>query len=214
MNFKETFPLQVVINLDKRPDRYKICVEEEFPKLGITPIRKPGVIFTQAGNAYSAGVIGCLLSHYSILQAALSLNTSVFIFEDDVHLIGLNALEVLDWACEELGELQWDMFYAGANILKPFKKVTKYLAKLEHAQSTVCYGVNKNFIEKLLSYIDLTTIRKPIDLIYADDVIPYNNCYITIPMMAYQRDNFSDIEGQEVKYSEYLGKRYWDNFIE
>jgi GR25 family glycosyltransferase involved in LPS biosynthesis len=213
MNFKELFPLQVCINLDKRPDRYKICVEEEFPKLDINPVRKSGVVFTQTESPWWNGAIGCLLSHYDILRAAYLLNTNVFIFEDDIHLTD-NSFDILHYASEELGNVEWDMIYAGANILKPFYRVTDHLAKLSHAQSTISYGVNKKFLEKLLSYIDLQKIDAPIDVVYADRVIPNHNCLITIPMLGIQRDSYSDIENTNVKYSEYLEKRYWDNFRE
>jgi GR25 family glycosyltransferase involved in LPS biosynthesis len=214
MNFKETFPLQVFINLDKRTDRKGICIKDEFPKIGISPIRKSGVVVTDAPTKWWNGTLGCMLSHYQILQSALMLGTNVFIFEDDISFIGDDTKTQLDKACEELDLVDWDMFYISANILKPFYQKTKFLAKLNHAQSTVAYGVNKNFLEKLLFYIDLSRIEKPIDVIYADDVIPNNNCYITIPMLGVQRDSFSDIESKEVNYTSYLEKRYWDNIVE
>ena len=210
MNFNELFPLTVVINLDRRPDRLKICREEEFPKIGINPIRKSGVVVEQIENSWWRGTVGCLLSHYHILQSAMLLNTNVFIFEDDVQFLD-GAKENLESVCKELSDIDWDMVYIGGNILKPFYKVSNHLAKLNHCQSTVSYGVNKNFIEKLFSYIDLQQISKPIDMIYADDIIPYNNCFISIPMLAIQRDSFSDIENQNVEYSNYLEKRYWEN---
>jgi GR25 family glycosyltransferase involved in LPS biosynthesis len=214
MNFKELFPLRVVINLDKRPDRLKICMEEEFPKLDIVPIRKPGVLFTESNNNWINGTIGCMVSHYHILQSALLLDQNVMIFEDDIKFLGLNTLEVLDMCCEDLDKMEWDMFYGGGNILKPFYKVSDRLAKLSHCQSTVFYGVNKKFIPELLKYIDLKNIRVPIDVIYAERVIPNHNCFISYPMLGIQRDSYSDIELQEVKYSEYLQKRYWDNLKE
>jgi GR25 family glycosyltransferase involved in LPS biosynthesis len=212
MNFKELFPLQVVINLDKRPDRLKLCVEEEFPKLEITPIRKPGVLFTQTNNSWWNGAIGCMISHYEILQSALLLNTNVVIFEDDIHFEKNNTLEILNLSCNELNNFNWDMLYGGANILKPFYKVSNHLAKLSHAQSTIFYAVNKNFLEKLLNYIDLQKINSPIDIIFADKVIPNHNCYITIPMLATQRTDFSDIEQKIVSYNDYLERRYLENF--
>lgn len=213
MNFKELFPLQVVINLDKRQDRLKICREEEFPKIGINPIRKPGVIVEQIEHPWWRGAVGCLLSHYHILQSAMLLNTNVFIFEDDIQFLD-GTKENLELTCEELSKIEWDMFYIGGNILKPFYKTSDHLAKLNHCQSTVSYGVNKNFIEKLLSYINLQQISKPIDMIYADDIIPNNNCFISIPMLGIQRNSFSDIENQTVEYSSYLEKRYLENFRE
>jgi GR25 family glycosyltransferase involved in LPS biosynthesis len=214
MNFKELFPLQVVINLDSRPDRYKICVEEEFPQLKISPIRKSGFVPDNIDHPWWRGDVGCMVSHYQVLQAALNLNTNVFIFEDDIHFKENNTLELLDLACNELSYMQWDMVYLAGNILKPFHKVTQHLARLSQCQSTCGYGVSKYFLERLLSYINLSHITKPIDLIYADDVIPNHECLITIPMLGIQRDSYSDIEGREVKYSDYLEKRYEENYRE
>ena len=159
------------------------------------------------------GAIGCMISHFEVLEAAACLNTSVFVFEDDVSFMGKDTARDLRLACHELEKLDWDMFYIGGNLLKPATQVTPHLAKLAHCQSTVAYGVNKNFVKTLLGYINLKHIERPIDMIYADMVIPNHNCYITVPMLAIQRDSFSDIEGKEVKYSEYLEKRYWDNLI-
>lgn len=211
MKFNELFPLQVVINMDKRPERLEICRKEEFPKLKIKPLRKPGNIITLTENPWWNGAIGCMTSHFEVLEAAACLNTSVFIFEDDVSFIGDDTAKELRLACHELDKIDWDMFYMGGNLLKPATQITHHLAKLTHCQSTVAYGVNKKFVKTLLGYIDLKQISRPIDMIYADSVIPKHNCYIAVPMLAIQRDSFSDIEGKEVTYSDYLERRYWDN---
>jgi GR25 family glycosyltransferase involved in LPS biosynthesis len=211
--FDELFPLQIVINLDKRPDRLEICMEKEFPKIKVHPIRKAGNIFTGANSSWWNGAIGCMLSHYEVLEAAACLNTNVFIFEDDISFIEENPHSILETACKELKTLDWDMFYIGGNLLKPATEILPHLARLTHCQSTVAYGVNKNFVKTLLKSIDLNKISKPIDMIYADDIIPNNKCYISIPMLVIQRDSYSDIEGQEVKYTDYLEKRYWGNLI-
>jgi GR25 family glycosyltransferase involved in LPS biosynthesis len=220
MKFDTLFPLQVVINLDKRPDRLKLCMEQEFPVIKIHPLRKPGLIYEKTNNKWWNGAIGCMLSHYQILEAAALLDTNVFIFEDDVFFIGKEQSDFgykiymdLSTASVQLNNIEWDMFYIGGNILKPFNQVSSHLAKLNHCQSTVAYGVNKKFLRTLLGYIDLTHINRPIDVIYADSVIPNHNCYISVPMLAIQRDSFSDIEGGEMKYSEYLERRYTENFI-
>jgi group I intron endonuclease len=215
MEFNSLFPLQTVINLDQREDRLKLCMEEEFPSFNMHPIRKPGILFTEGPNPWWNGAIGCMLSHLSILKAAMYMDVNVFIFEDDIKFIkGKHGIRnAIGCGCEELKDLDWDMFYLGANILKPFNQVTPHLAKLNFAQSTCSYGVNKKFIPKLLSYFDLNNIVEPIDMTYATKVIPNCNAYITVPIVAIQRDSFSDIEQTDVNYSSYLEKRYWDNLI-
>jgi len=217
VKFSDLFPLQFYINLDKRQDR-RLLVENEFKKMGLKPKRFSGFIFNGTTSSWWNGALGCMLSHLSILEIGLKEKVNVFIFEDDVEFIysqdvKFNPYEILDLASDELSQLNWDMFYGGGNLLKPCYQETKYLAKLTFTQSTVCYGVNFLFIEKLLNYFNLDKINRPIDLIYAQDVIPFHNAYITIPMLAKQRSSFSDIEQRNVSYGDYLEARYWNNLV-
>jgi len=210
MDFKDTFPLMAYINLDKRTDRNEL-VKEEFRKSTVHPVRKPGFVPDNIENSWWKGVVGCIVSHYQIIQAAFLLNTNVFIFEDDI-LLKQYALGVANSACKELENIEWDFLYLAANILKPFQQVSPHLAKLQHCQSTVAYGINKNFLETVLNNIHLDKIDRPIDVIYSD-MAPNHNFYITVPMCGIQRDSFSDIEQANVNYSSYLEKRYNDNLI-
>lgn len=212
MNFNEMFPLKVFINLDKRTDRLKTCQEKEFPKLGIVPIRKSGIIYTGTNNSFFNGTIGCLLSHYAVMQSALCLDTNYFVFEDDLCIINDNVKDILDQCCNELNNIQWDIFYMGGNILRPHHKTTEHLSRLSHCQSTVAFGVNKTFLQTLINYIDLQHIDRPIDVLLADTIIPRHSAFISIPQLIIQRNDFSDIENTNVNYSSYLENRYWENF--
>jgi len=212
LNFTELFPLQVYINLDKRQDR-DMLVKKEFERININPTRISGIITNTTKNAMWNGILGCLFSHVHCLEMAMKQKQNIFIFEDDILFTKDNQTQlILDQCCEELNVIEWSMFYVAANILKPIYQVSDHLGKLTHAQSTVGYGVNKNFVEKLLSYIPRNKII-PIDLVYSNGVIPIHNCYISIPMLGVQRDSFSDIEGRSVQYESYLQKRYDANLI-
>ena len=212
MNFTELFPLITYINLDSRQDR-DLLVKEEFEKLGISPTRISGTVIKATKNSMWNGVLGCTLSHIKCLETALKQNQNIFIFEDDIKFIPANETKtILNICCEELNKIEWDMFYIAANVLKPIYQETKHLGRLSHAQSTVAYGVNYNFIEKLLSYIPRNEII-PIDLVYTNSVVPKHNCFISIPMLGVQRNSFSDIEGKQVQYESYLEKRYDANLV-
>lgn len=212
--FEEMFPLIYIINMDSRPDRLTDSIEE-FKKIGLSSIVKmPGQIYTQASTPQINGAIGCMLSHKLCLENALRQNKNVFIFEDDVQFLPHDNLkEIINQCCEELESIDWSLVYFSGNLLRPAFQKSNRLAKLTHAQSTVAYGVKYEFIEKLLSYFPTTTFTEPIDMTYANRVIPENNCYITIPMIAIQRKGYSDIELQEVDYTQYLEQRYWGNLI-
>lgn len=210
MKFIELFPLQTYINLDSRQDR-DMLVKEEFKKIDIAPMRVSGTVIKATDNAMWNGVLGCTLSHIKCLEMALERKQNIFIFEDDVKLIN-NYKEIVVNAFDELNKLDWDMIYLGGNVLKPIYQKTNYLGKLTHCQSTVSYGVNYHFVEKLLSYIPRDRII-PIDLVYTNEVIPRHNCYISIPMVVVQRDSYSNIEGRSVEYESYLERRYNKNLI-
>ena len=135
-------------------------------------------------------------------------------FEDDALLIN-NAEETIPLALDELNTMDWTFFYLGANIYgkHPTYQVSDHLGKLSYAQSTVAYGVNINFIERLVNAIPLDRII-PIDMIYTNIIIPTINAYITVPMTVTQRNSYSDIEGQYVEYESYLERRYLENLVE
>jgi GR25 family glycosyltransferase involved in LPS biosynthesis len=206
----ELFPLIYYINMDSRPDRMAQA-QEEFKKLDIAPERISGKIFTGTNDPHWNAVHGCTLSHIECLMRAKKENKNVFIFEDDLKLVN-DFEDIIPKALDELSNFEWDMFYLGANILKPAYQVDRHLVQLSHGQSTVAYGVNINFIDFLLSKIPLDKII-PIDMIYAEWVVPYNSCYISYPMCVVQRNGYSDIEKQEVDYESYLERRFYENLI-
>ena len=212
MKFNDMFPLVTYINLDTRNDR-KILIEEELNKLNISYIRKSGRIFDGTNSKYWNGVAGCELSHIDCLRMALERKQNLFVFEDDALFIN-NAEETIPLALDELSNTDFSMFYLGANIYgnHPTYQVSDHLGKLSYAQSTVAYGVNINFIERLVNSIPLDRII-PIDLIYTS-IVPNINAYITVPMTVVQRKGYSDIEGQEVEYESYLERRYLENLVE
>jgi GR25 family glycosyltransferase involved in LPS biosynthesis len=211
MQLTDMFPLIVFINLDSRTDRLRES-RKEFEKLGINPIRVPGVVFHGTDNPQYNAIMGCTLSHIYCLRMARDRKCNILIFEDDVKFVNYYN-SIIPNALHELNELDWDMMYFGANILQPFHQVSNYLAKLTWAQSTHAYSVRYEFIDTLLSIIPTNQIC-PLDLIYTNLVVPKYNCYITAPqMVAVQRDSYSDIEGTMANYESYLEQRYRDNFI-
>ena len=201
------------INLDTRPDRNEQAISE-FKKISsifstvyrVSEKHFDIPTFTPQVN----GILGCMASHIDCLRIALKNKKHLMVFEDDVEFIGKYD-EIIACAINELPN-DWQMLYLGANILKPFHQVSSYLARLTHAQSTHAYSVNYNFIEKLFSYFPVNVVV-PIDVVYAEKVVPSHNCYIVAPeMIAIQRSSHSDIEGAEANY-DLPSLRYNKNII-
>ena len=189
MKLDNIFEMSFCINLDKRKDRWEAC-QKEFYKLNFYPDRFSAI-------EDSNPVVGCRKSHLEILKRAQKEKKNVLIFEDDVEIINFED-KLIERVMNELYELDWQMIYLGGNILRPFHQVTNHLAKLNHCQSTHCYGVSRLFLDELIPFIENNNTF--IDVLYADGVCPVRNCYITIPMMAVQRTDFSDIEKHEMSY--------------
>jgi GR25 family glycosyltransferase involved in LPS biosynthesis len=200
-----------VINLDSRPDRMREC-QNEFNKLGIETERFPGIVFTGTQDDYWNRCMGCHLSHLSIIKKAKELNLkNILIFEDDVKFIN-NPVEILSNALIQL-PCEWDMFYLGGNICRKMTKISENIAKLSHAQSTHAYAINGNFYDIILNKMNEFNTRH-MDVVYADDLVPNFNCYISIPMIAVQKNGYSNIEGKNVNYESWMETRFWKQLWE
>ncbi len=201
MKLENMFGLSYCVNLDSRKDRWEQS-QKEFEKIHFYPER-----FSAIQDEIPAR--GCYRSHLAILKEAYDKNANVLIFEDDIEFVHPlspeNALQygdingVIEQAMEDLTVLNWwDMFYLGGNILRHFYQVSPVLAKLTHCQSTHAYGVNKKFLPQLIAHLEKN--KNILDVLYADTVIPFSNCFITIPMLAIQRTDYSDIEKTKMTY--------------
>jgi GR25 family glycosyltransferase involved in LPS biosynthesis len=208
MNLNELFPLSYCTNMDYRPDRWEQA-QQEISKVGITPIRASGVIWNGTENKVYNGYIGCGLTHLNCLKLALEKNESVLMFEDDVLFIN-DYLNTINSAIEEL-PTDWDMFYLGGNICRSIFRFSEHLGRLTHAQATHAYGVNKIFLPYLVSHLE-TRKDAIIDVIYGNEIIPRNKCFITIPMVAIQRNGQSDIEGKNIDFN-WMEQRFKEQLI-
>lgn len=193
------------INLDSRPDRWQQAVIE-FEREGLEVERIPGVIYSGADDKLRNACVGCHLSHAEILRQAINGGYhSILIMEDDIQFI--NPLQpTLDAAFEQLPD-NWDMLYLGANIEHPMKRISANLARLSGARSTHAIVIRDSMYERLLAVnLDLSIDHN--DKYYEENIIPFYNCFITIPMIAIQRESYSDILGSYVRYQDWMLERY------
>lgn len=189
MKIDEFFPLQYLINLDERDDRLELA-NKEFEKIGIKPERFSAI---KRDN----GAEGCYLSHLNILKMAEARGENLLIFEDDVQFCD-GAKEIIESAIDELKDKDFVLFYLGGNILRPAYQTDKHLARLTHCQSThsICY--NGKYIPQIIEFLEHNQFI--LDVLFSEHIIPQTECYITVPMTAIQRTDFSSIEKQEMSY--------------
>jgi GR25 family glycosyltransferase involved in LPS biosynthesis len=194
-----------LINLDTRPDRLA-KTREEFARVGIEKFARV------LGVVHENPAIGCHLSHASAFSDAIKHGyDNILIFEDDVEFFP-EGVENLQKAYEEL-PIDWQMFYLGANLDQyPAYKVSEHICKLTGAFATHAYAVNRTLFSTLYDInASLETVHN--DVWYATLIHPNYNCYLTMPLVAGQRNDFSDIQGRVVASNEMFKARLERNLV-
>ena len=182
-----------VINLDSRPDRLKLFMEQEFP---FEVKRFPGIVA-------SCGQDGCSASHLAILKKQTQF--PFIIFEDDCKLI--EPWSVVEKAMKQLPN-KWDALYLGANVKKRLHKYSDNLYRLRNAFTLHAVIYNS---ERMVDYIVKKHKTKPgynLDIFYRINAQRKFNCFITYPMVATQRSDVSDIGGLQTNHEDELIQSY------
>lgn len=208
------------INLDSRPDKYELCLDE-FKKINIKVERISGIdgkkIF-ETGMNRNAGCYGLLQTKIKIYHDAQQKKyDNILILEDDVEFI--NNFNKLFFSKIEFLPNDWDMLYIGGNNIfqkgeytpitgninfkinkNNYKNLNYELVKTTWTQTTHAIGINKKFINPLLSYIQ-DNPKVPNDLGHPHLQQKGYNAYVFMPSLALQRPSFSDIENQFIDYN-------------
>lgn len=209
------------INLDKRPDKYNLCLSE-FKKLNIEVERISAIdgnSIYKLGLCTTAGAYGLLLTNIRILENAILNNYSnILILEDDVLFIN-NFYEIFNERINSLPD-DWDLFYLGGNNMfeigkfnlvtgdkdfvvkkENYKTLNHELCKTTWTQTTHAVAINSKFYPVLLNFIKSVNCTLPIDRICC--MLQQNgyNAYTFLPSLALQRPSFSDIENGFLDYN-------------
>ena len=202
MKISSVFDLVYCINLDKRTDRWENSLKE-FSKLNVNVQRFSAI------DKPDNPVLGCYLSHFNLIKKAAEENKNILIFEDDVEFTCVSTnkdqnefkMEYIEKALSELCKLPtWDMFFLGGNPMTYFYQISPHLAKLTRCYSLQAYGINKNYAKFLVNVLE-KSMANPIDVIFSDYLMPVNNMFISVPMVAIQKAGFSNLYNANVDFS-------------
>lgn len=209
------------INLDSRPDKYELCLEE-FNKININVERVSAIdgkkIFKKGMNR-NAGCYGLLQTKLKIYDDAINKKyNNILILEDDVTFIddfNEKFFSKIDYLPDD-----WDMLYIGGNNIfdkgeyipitgdidfkinkENYKQLDYELVKTTWTQTTHAIGINNKFINPLLSFIN-NNPKVPNDLGHPYLQQKGYNAYVFMPSLALQRPSFSDIENKYINYNE------------
>jgi glycosyl transferase family 25 len=197
----------VYINLDSRKDRKKL-VEHEFQQ---TP---PFVNLTRfnAVKMKNKGGLGCSLSHISVLEDAMRKKLPfIVIIEDDFEFTiqPANAIRSILIALSHLRD-DWDVLLLSTSKYNLKKtKVNSILSSVQEAQTTGAYIVNSRYYSTLLDNFkegadklaaDYSQYGKLAIDQYWKKLQPKDKWFLIEPLIAKQRESFSDIGNVVVKY--------------
>jgi hypothetical protein len=192
------------INLDSRPERWKDALTE-FSKAGIQDRveRISGVICEDPHE-------GCARAHLKVIEQAKRLGLSnCLIFEDDLWIIP-EEMDSLHAAVEEIEQLDWDLFYIGGTTVGPAYQVSPHLAKATAVYSTQSYAIHSRLYDVVLNSWRPPTFY---DIFLAREIAPVYQCFFSIPIIAFQKTGYSDIENRVVDYRMMMTKNFAHDLV-
>jgi len=188
------------INLPERPEKFKES-SKEFKKLR-------GNVLKWSATKKQIGFDGCRISHLGVLIHHLATYPGELctIYEDDVVFKSQFAQEEIDRAMTQLPD-DWDVLYLGATLNEDLVRHSDNLFRLKKAYTThaIIFNNQNGVIDFIL---ENDGGGRKIDVFYADVIQERFNCYIASPMIANQRNGFSDILNREVKNGDIIQERF------
>jgi len=197
------------INLDERTDRWEHA-QAEFEKAGI----KDRVIRFSAIRD-NDGRVGIIKSNLGIVKLAKKKGLkNVLVFEDDVEFIVDNPQEILTKSLEQVGDLDWKLFYLGANTHNKLIKIKTNLILLKNSFAVHSMAYNEKiydtFIRRYEGITKITSHSDILDVYFAQHFQEKYICLMVNPMMTTQMNSYSDIEKKVVNY-DFIEERFKKN---
>ena len=191
-----------VIGLRARKDRWERCKE-------ILQGRAERVTHYVTVQDYQDSYKGYMKDWITMLK--MFRGESLMFFEDDFEFTD-EFDEVFDKAVSELPD-NWDMLYLGANLQAPVKRYSDHLVKVNGAWLMHATLMSPKWIDFVIEKYPVSNIR------IADEwyrrIAMQHEFYMTIPMISYQRKDYSDFVGRYVYYDIFCNKYYiraYENF--
>lgn len=179
-----------IINLPHRQDRIKeIRLNTFFTEPNESEIftATDGSGFTFEGSKRMRGHLGCWDSHRRLMEKLNNEGNGVsLVLEDDCDIVdGLDYKAYLD----ELPD-DWDLLYLGGINQDAPEQFSEHLDYAKNILQTHAYIIRDKFVHTLLE--TLTNHRWKVDIVFSE-AIKRGKCFICNPVVAVQRESYSDI---------------------
>lgn len=196
-----------LINLLERTDRLEISTAE---------LNKYGIPFT----IYSAikrenGAKGLWLTMLEIFKEFTERSYDrILVFEDDIEFVQ-DPNEHMPHCLSQLKSLSWHLFHLGPNTHEPLQRVRSRanLLKMNRCRSTHAVAYNRAGVEQIIKTVSGThesLLPEHFDVFLEQDIQPLGMSYCSLPMLATQRADHSDIGGKYADQS-YIITRFAEN---
>ena len=183
-----------IINLKHRTDRYDHIINE---------VGKLPMIAAEVIEAIVDETRTCFASHLKCIQLAKDNKLPyVLILEDDATFTD-NCIETFNESFNQIQQLEWHMFYLGANLNAPASIVNESLLKLTGAYTTHAYMVHERFYDTILNL----KLDYEIDVCYSK-LMTSSNIYMCDPIISYQLPSHSDLQNGFRDYNDHIQNNY------
>lgn len=183
--FLDFFSEVYVINLPHRLDR-RAEMQEHLDSVGI-----PFTFFEATKD--DNGVKGLVETMKRLFRHILGKRQErVIILEDDAKFLVEDPVEFLRQVIPQVPK-DFKLFHLGLNLLAPPKRVSENVLKVIDCYSThaICYSYEG--VKMCLERLEEVRLQ-PYDIFIRQELLSTGRCYCTFPMLATQRESFSDIE--------------------
>lgn len=217
----DSFDRIVCINLDSRPDRWDQMQQATSPLLGAVKLERFSAVKCDLTQKRATnGLIGCLLSHRRAIEQAYNDGLdSVLVFEDDV-LFAPDFDQHAQQAVASLQSTAWDIFYLGFTPKAPLLPAGDGLVRTYGGLTTHAIAYHRRAMPAMLRYLpdESRVLRfhsryKSIDRYYWQRVAQKLKCFASRPPLAFQRDDFSDIQQNTTISNEQEVKQAFDKYL-
>ncbi len=212
MKINDFFDKIYCINIDRRTDRWEHCLKE-FEKHNLNVDRFSAVDGNLQNNnlgyPYDNELAGAM-SHLNVIKKAKELKlNNVFILEDDVVFLD-NVNELFESFVKQLPE-NWDGLYFGGNHITITYRISDNIIKMNRSYALHAYAINSKSFDVIIDYLTQhinnvisngkSVIRQSVAAdFFIADLHSILNFYCFTPHIAWQKEDYSDIQKTTVNY--------------
>jgi hypothetical protein len=212
MKINDFFEKIYCINIDRRTDRWESCLKE-FEKYSLDVERfsatDGNIDNYNLGYPYDNELAGAI-SHLNVIKKAKELNLkNILVLEDDVVFDdGLNQL--FSFFIKQLPD-DWDFINFGGNHIGGLRNISPNIGRMNRSYALHGYGVNSKSYDQIIEYMEqsinnvIKNGRQVINTSVAADFFMADlhsklNSYCFTPHIAWQKEDYSDIQKTRVNY--------------